>query len=211
MIPVQMACQVHGCEYRADWDTAPIEQYNEMQYHLDNEHFTWRRKEMASILMRKWLVLDEYMRFIMETPDQQSEEVITAKHRARGFAECLCMGLDRPQDFPDTNSVIKHSVARYKAYKAGEILPGTPGFLYSGKSMEDLAGDLGYAYGADYEKMEAEIADVASRPKPTAGRKEKFPEPQRSNILKALDNGMEPDELASLYGCTPEEIAALRE
>ena len=210
MIPIQMACVVNGCPFKCDWSTKGIDQYNEMQYHLDTVHFKNRKKDnMASILEREWLVLDEYMRFIMESDDK--EQVQVAKQRARGFAECLAMGLDKPIDFPDTDSVIRHTVKRYKAYKAGEILPATPGFLYSGKSMEDLAGDLGYAYGADYEKMEAEIADVASRPKPTAGRKEKFPEPQRSNILKALDNGMEPDELASLYGCTPEEIAALKE
>jgi len=209
-----MECQVPGCPFAANWATSPIDQWNEMQYHLDNEHFAHRKKgNMATITMRQWLVLDEYMRFIMEHPDQQSEEVTTAKHRARGFAECLAMSLDKPLEYPDTNAVIKHVKARYNAYKAGEILPGTTGFLFSGKQMIDLAGDLGYAYGADYEKLEKELADAASRPKSTDGpkKKVKFTDQQQSSIIKALNGGMEPDELASLYGCSPEDIEALRQ
>lgn len=154
---------------------------------------------MAAPLQRMWLSLDEYMRDIKET--EASSE---AKHKARGYAECMVHILPQPA-WPDANTIIRHSVKRYDAYKANQLMPPTPGFL-PGKDP-----DLDSAYGAAFLKLEQEIADAESRPKKDPGpKKAKFDDNLAAAIRKALDNGFEADMLAATYSCSVAEIESLR-
>ena len=153
---------------------------------------------MAAPIQRMWLALDEYMREIKETETSDA-----AKHKARGYAECMVHILPQP-GWPDADTIIRHSLNRYNAYKAGEVMPSTPGF-----PPKDADSDLGFAYGVDYLKVEKDIAEVGERAsKPT--KKTKFDDVLTAAIRKALDNGFEPAMLAATYNSTVAEIEAMR-
>ncbi len=169
---VQMKCLVSGCDFTADYTQEPLRQWNDVSEHLDNTH---REKAGITRMQIWWAEIESLVAVILETEDETTRERFKAM--ARGYAMCLAHMLPQARNNMWTADRIgAHVLNVYKARKAGESIPPTPG-VNGGMRIE--TGSI-----ENKDKLKANAA----------------------SITKALNSGLEAADLAKIYKTTPDQI-----